>query len=98
MDDLVKREDVIKEFGRVFGDLGITLFGAGGNRLAQHIAYLIPPAERKQAEWVEHGRDLWECSNCGVIIYSETERDRRRNHRWCGRCGCRMKGAEDEDN
>ena len=96
MSDLVKREDVIKVFGRVFGDLEITLFGAGGNRLAQHIAYLIPSAEREQAEWVENGRDLWECTNCGNVIYSETERDRSEYHKWCGRCGAHMKGADNE--
>ena len=33
---------------------------------------------------------LWKCSNCGVVIYSETEHDITFNHAYCGRCGAKM--------
>ena len=51
---------------------------------------------RPQGEWIDKGRNLWGCSNCGMEIYSESEQDRNEFHKWCSRCGCRMKGADDE--
>ena len=56
-------------------------------------------ADRPQGEWKVRGnpkRNLWECSLCRCTIYSESERDRNEFHKWCGRCGARMKGAGDE--
>jgi DNA-directed RNA polymerase subunit RPC12/RpoP len=32
----------------------------------------------------------WKCSECGQVIYSETEKDRREYHAFCGRCGAKM--------
>lgn len=50
---------------------------------------------------VRHGRwketttlNLWECSVCGQMIYSETVLDRKAFHKWCGRCGARMDGEQ----
>ena len=65
MSDLIKREDVVKEFGRVFGDLGLTLFGVGGNDLAQVIANAIPSAERKGV-WIDTAPsiNLVRCGEC----------------------------------
>ena len=53
-------------------------------------------ADRPQGEWIDEGRNLWGCSNCGMEIYSESERDRNEFHKWCSRCGAQMKGADDE--
>ena len=53
-------------------------------------------AGRPQGEWVDKGRNLWKCSNCEMVIYSESEQDRNEFHKWCSRCGARMKGADDE--
>ena len=53
-------------------------------------------ADRPQGERIDKGRNLWGCSNCGMEIYSESERDRNEFHKWCSRCGARMKGADDE--
>ena len=55
----------------------------------------IPSADRPQGEWIDKGRNLWGCSNCGMEIYSESEQDRNEFHKWCSRCGCRMKGADE---
>ena len=53
-------------------------------------------ADRPQGEWIDKGRNLWGCSNCGMEIYSESEKDRNEFHKWCSRCGAQMKGADDE--
>ena len=53
-------------------------------------------ADRPQGEWIDKGRNLCGCSNCGMEIYSESEQDRNEFHKWCSRCGARMKGADDE--
>ena len=55
-----------------------------------------PSVDRPQGEWVDKGKNLWKCSNCEMIIYSESEQDRNEFHKWCSRCGARMKGADDE--
>ena len=59
-------------------------------------AYERGKADRPQEEWIDKGRNLWGCSNCGMEIYSESEQDRNEFHKWCSRCGARMKGADDE--
>ena len=59
----------------------------------------IPSAEpeRKTGKWEVQpstGEDRpfiwWKCSECGHVIFSETERDRREFHAFCGRCGANM--------
>lgn len=52
---------------------------------------------RPQGEWIDKGRNLWGCSNCGMEIYSESEKDRNEFHKWCSRCGAQMKGADNEN-
>jgi hypothetical protein len=49
-----------------------------------------------RGEWIDKGRHLWECSNCKMMIYSESEQDRSEFHKWCSRCGARMKGEDDD--
>ena len=62
----------------------------------------IPSAEseRKTGKWEVQpsaGDDRpfiwWKCSECGHVIFSETERDRREFHAFCGRCGADMRGG-----
>ena len=55
--------------------------------------------EQKKGKWevqpsIDDDRPFiwWKCSVCGQIIYSETERDRREFHAFCGRCGADMRG------
>ena len=59
----------------------------------------LPSAEpeRKKGRWEVQpstGGDRpfiwWKCSECGYVIFSETERDRREFHAFCGRCGAEM--------
>ena len=49
--------------------------------------WILQPSNKEQGE-----RDFiwWKCSECGRVIYSETEKDRRKYHAFCGRCGKRM--------
>lgn len=59
----------------------------------------IPSAEPKTGHWIlqpsnkEQGeRDFiwWKCSECGQVIFLETEKDRREFHAFCSRCGAKM--------
>ena len=59
----------------------------------------IPSAEPRTGHWIlqssnkEQGeRDFiwWKCSECGQVIFSETEKDRREYHAFCGKCGAKM--------
>ena len=61
----------------------------------------LPSAEpeQKTGEWEVQpstGDDRpciwWKCSECGHVIFSETERDRKEFHAFCGRCGADMRG------
>ena len=55
-------------------------------------------------EWIQHDegvyqekeKNWWHCSNCGNVIYSEYEDDRKEFHKWCGRCGADMRGENNE--
>lgn len=99
MSDLIKREDVVKEFGRVFGDLGLTLFGVGGNDLAQVIANAIPSAERK-GEWIlESGKiaSFWVCSECDFPATVADEINDIKHFNYCPNCGADMRGADDDN-
>ena len=60
------------------------------------IEQMAEDLSRPQGEWIDRGRNLWGCSNCGMEIYSESEKDRNEFHKWCSRCGARMKGADNE--
>lgn len=54
--------------------------------------WILQPSNKEQGE-----RDFiwWKCSECGQVIYSETEQDRRKYHAYCGMCGCKMKEVEE---
>lgn len=67
----------------------------------EHLCMAVKALEQepKTGHWIlqlsnkEQGeRDFiwWKCSECGQVIYSETEKDRREYHAFCGRCGKRM--------
>lgn len=49
--------------------------------------WILQPSNKENGE-----RDFiwWKCSECGQVIYSETEKDRREYHAFCGRCGARI--------
>ena len=85
MSDLIDRQDVLD----AVNDCGICI-----QRILD-----IPSAEpeRKTGKWEVQpstGEDRpfiwWKCSECGHVIFSETERDRIEFHAFCGRCGAEM--------
>lgn len=49
--------------------------------------WILQPSNKEQGE-----RDFiwWKCSECSQVIFSETEKDRREYHAFCGRCGAKM--------
>ena len=56
--------------------------------------------DRPKGEWIHSpngiDRDFvwWVCSECGHKIFSETEKDRREFHAYCGKCGADMRPTE----
>ena len=53
--------------------------------------WIAQPSNKEQGE-----RDFiwWKCSECGHVIFSESDRDRKEFHAYCGRCGAKMKDEE----
>lgn len=58
------------------------------NREREKGKWILQPSNKEQGE-----RDFiwWKCSQCGHVIYSETENDRCKFHAFCGRCGADMR-------
>ena len=59
----------------------------------------IPSAEPKRGEWVhkpsKSGEWIWwQCSECGAVIFSKSEADRKIHHAYCGVCGAKMGVSE----
>ena len=53
----------------------------------------LPPAqpERIKGRWIaKEKKNLFRCSKCDAVIYSESEYDRNEFHKFCGRCGAEM--------
>lgn len=110
MSDLINRQDVndlIKQICDVCGE-GEKYNGVmcGCCRFDDFIGVVdnIPSAEseRKKGTWEVQpstGDDRpfiwWKCSVCGHVIFSETERDRKEFHAYCGRCGADMTRGEE---
>ena len=101
MSDTVKREVVIATINAMYDCCdagGITDY----RDLMLESVKVLPSADRLQGEWIHNpngiDRDFiwWKCSECGHVIYSESEHDREEFHAFCGRCGAKMKGADDE--
>ena len=54
----------------------------------------LPPAqpERIRGRWIaKEKKNLFRCSKCDAVIYSESEYDRNEFHKFCGRCGAEMR-------
>lgn len=43
----------------------------------------------KSGEWI-----WWQCSECGAVIFSDSEADRKIHHAYCGVCGARMENTK----
>ena len=52
----------------------------------------LPPVQPqpKTGHWIPTTENWWECSECGTMVYSQTESDKLKFHAFCGRCGRRM--------
>ncbi len=85
MSDLIRREDVLALLDSIYTEI------------ENHFPSAEP--ERKKGQWLVQpstGDDRpniwWKCSVCGHVVFSETERDRKEFHAFCGRCGADMRG------
>lgn len=51
--------------------------------------------ENRTGEWIRGDSEkitrMWKCSKCGNKIYSESWKDRKEFHAFCGRCGADMR-------
>lgn len=92
-DDAVSRQ-VVKEQMLKYGfhapDMTVTEF-------VEDLPPVLP--KREQGEWIEQSSNKeqgerehiwWKCSQCGQVIFSETERDRKEFHAFCSKCGAEM--------
>ena len=56
----------------------------------------LPSADAVQGEWIMHGEPPWyvrECSKCGTKWHQWSGDS---NPNFCGHCGAKMKGGDDE--
>ena len=53
--------------------------------------------KQRVGRWIREDEryHLWHCSECGEIIFSESENDRKTHHVFCEKCGSRMGGSEE---
>ena len=95
MSDLISREKALQEAYQIVID------GEKFEVVQVETLLGLPSAEpeRKKGKWEVQpstGDDRpfiwWKCSECGHVIFSETERDRKEFHAFCGRCGADMRG------
>ena len=84
-DDAISRQAVLE----VFGDVHPLDYHTNGYVLK---IQKLPPVnpQPKIGYWIEKDDNLYECSECGQYIYSETEHDLLEFHAFCGRCGAKM--------
>lgn len=109
MDDLISRQaalNAIEKTIKVNSSIHYEMrYWEDGMNCAKNILEDLPSVqpERKKGKWEVQpsaGEDRpfiwWKCSECGHVIFSETERDRREFHAFCGRCGADMRGEANE--
>lgn len=101
MDDLIRRADAIKALDNAWIN-GTSLLDA--NEAVKQLSDL-PSADNPQGEWIKHEHGFWtfvndkgerdgwipdyECNLCGSRAW-------RFKTNFCGNCGAKMKGADDE--
>jgi hypothetical protein len=96
--DTIYREDAIKAINARSNWYQVT---CNGKQIAvmlmakdvNEILEKVPSADRPQGEWIYTMNPLrlddeWECSKCGYLSFAKVN--------YCGHCGCRMKGADNE--
>lgn len=100
--DLISRQAAIGRINKQREHLRPDLYpqdkiGDGAYRICAEFIGRLPSAER-HGRWKETKiLNLWECSVCGRMIYSETVLDRKTFHKWCGRCGAKMDEVDNEN-
>lgn len=87
-DNLIKRSDAMR-VALWFGTSELKY----SRQFVKRRVMEIPIAEPKCGEWIYtmnplRLNDEWECNKCGYLSFTKTN--------YCGHCGSRMKGANDE--
>lgn len=91
MDDLISRQAAL-ELVRALPSWPTVLDNLVDRAQVQTELMMLPAADQKKGKWVQYNEmwGLWECSECGAVIHSESKKDRKEYHAFCGRCGARM--------
>ena len=63
-----------------------------------HAIRELPSADRPQGKWFKDDEGTFICSACGSGYKDQPTIMGKPMFEWCPICGCRMKGADDEDN
>ena len=96
MKDTIYREDAIEAIkGNSYADddyIEINGYGAIKDISA------LPSADRPQGTWFKDDEGTFICSACGSGYKDQPTIMGKPMFEWCPICGCRMKGADDEDN
>lgn len=95
-EDLIKRSDVAEVVYKALKTPPLKGVLTDTMSLAIAMVQDIPSADRRQGEWkrrlVDNGFNAdWVCSECGYRVKTDFV-----SFNYCPNCGCRMKGADDE--
>ena len=92
--DMASLDHIIK--GMSANDVRLDAYVSQRNQVNYDIYTInnLPPAqpERIKGRWIaKEKKNLFRCSKCDAVIYSESEYDRNEFHKFCGRCGAEMR-------
>lgn len=110
MSDLIDRQAVIDEIENLdwyhVSETGKLVFGSSSEYESLYKANdiykaieNIPSAEpeRKKGKWIETGKKIYKCSECGNYLDFSGVNAGRGNANFCPECGADMTGGEDEN-
>jgi hypothetical protein len=93
MRELIYKDEAYKAIDNCFRDGWYRISPADAKMNIRHLVSDVSEADRPQGEWIYtmnplRLNDEWECSKCGYLSFAKVN--------YCGHCGCRMKGADNE--
>lgn len=92
--DIINRQDAIRWIKTECNPYGKpTLEYETSCRIMEHLDRMTPAQPKsKRGKWINKDtrNNLYECSECGLITYSESVQNLKEFERFCSRCGARM--------
>lgn len=92
MDEYISREEAVKKIKSCIFTADDAWESGYNTAMAEIMEWIkhIPAADVqpvKHGQWISHGGNSYECSNCHKMIYNAKD---MREHAFCGTCGARM--------